>query len=243
MLGGQTSRPSPLRPRRTPHQIFRILAHVLLIFVFLVTLYLALGTAAAFFPINRGFTQPANGIDIFIASNGVHTDLVLPVRAAGTDWREILPLSDVKDPAFEPTHVGFGWGDRAFYLETPHWQDLKLGTALKALLGLGPSTLHVVWQARPLESDEIRRIRITPVQLAHLVRYLRAGFATDADGKPVAIRGAVYHTHDAFYEAHGSYSVILTCNEWVRRALADAGIRTAIWAPFDYDLFRTLPAE
>jgi len=201
------------------------------------------GTAAAFFPVNRDFVQPANGIDIFIASNGVHTDLVLPVRASGIDWREILPLSDLKDPTTAPTHIGFGWGDRAFYLETRRWQDVTIGTALAALLGLGPSALHVVWQARPLEADNIRRLRITPVQLAHLARYLRAGFVTDSVGKPIAIPGAGYHAHDAFYEAHGSYSLVLTCNEWLRRALADAGIRTALWAPFDYDLFKTLPMD
>jgi len=242
MLSAESSSRLAVRLRRALRPCLRLAARSLLLFLCLVTLYVALGTAAAFFPINRAFIQPANGIEIFIATNGVHTDLVLPVRAAGVDWRAILPLADIEDPDIAPTYIGFGWGDRAFYLETRRWQDLKLGTALKVLLGLGPSILHVVWQARPLEDDNIRRIRITPVQLAHLVRYLRAGFATDAAGKPIAIPGAAYQAHDTFYEAHGSYSPILTCNEWVRRALAGAGIRTALWAPFDYDLFRTLPA-
>jgi uncharacterized protein (TIGR02117 family) len=243
MLADRSSIPYALRLRRALRPVVRAAVRAALLVLSLVTLYIAIGTAAAFFPINRDFVQPANGIDIFIASNGVHTDLVLPVRAAGIDWRDILPLGNVKDPDIAPTHIGFGWGDRAFYLETRRWQDVKIGTALKSLFGLGPSALHVVWQARPLESDNIRRVRITPVELAHLVRYIRADFATDAAGKPRRIPGAAYHAHDAFYEAHGSYSLILTCNEWLRRALADAGIRTALWAPFDYDLLRTLPVE
>jgi hypothetical protein len=31
--------------------------------------------------------------------------------------------------------------------------------------------------------------------------------------------------------------MVLTSNEWVRRGLAQAGVRTARWAPFDRALF------
>ena len=47
------------------------------------------------------------------------------------------------------------------------------------------------------------------------------------------IDAAGYGDNDAFYEAIPRYTFWYTCNEWTRRALAAAGVRTAIWAPFD----------
>jgi uncharacterized protein (TIGR02117 family) len=99
-----------------------------------------------------------------------------------------------------------------------------------------------VWQARPIEADNIRRVRVSPVQLAALARVLRTSFANDGAGRPIVISGAGYGEHDAFYEAQGSYSLFATCNEFVRRVLAAAGIRTALWAPFDFDVMYPLPA-
>jgi hypothetical protein len=38
-----------------------------------------------------------------------------------------------------------------------------------------------------------------------------------------------------------SYTFWHTCNEWTRRALATAGVRTATWAPFDIAVMFHLP--
>ena len=46
-----------------------------------------------------------------------------------------------------------------------------------------------------------------------------------------------YFDTDAFYEGTGRYTLWLTCNEWIGRALAGAGVRTAVRAPFDAALF------
>jgi hypothetical protein len=66
---------------------------------------------------------------------------------------------------------------------------------------------------------------------------VRAGFRRGADGAPRRIDTPGYFDTDAFYEGTGRYTLVLTSNEWVRRALAGAGIRTATWAPFDTALF------
>jgi uncharacterized protein (TIGR02117 family) len=241
MLG---TRPfASLRLRRALRAVASLAARSLAALLFLTTLYIAFGYAVAFFPINRDFASAPDGIEIFVASSGVHTDIVLPVRAAGIDWTGLLPLSDLRDSGIAPSHVGFGWGDRDFYLETRRWSDLRPVTALRAVFGLGPSVLHVVWQGRPLEAENIRRVRINAMQLARIVRALRESFASDGGGRPIAIAQAAYGEHDAFYQAHGSYSLLVTCNEFIRKILAAAGIRTAIWAPFDFDVLHPLPAD
>ena len=44
-------------------------------------------------------------------------------------------------------YVAFGWGDRAFYLETPQWRDMKVATAFKAVAGLGDTVIHATFFA------------------------------------------------------------------------------------------------
>ncbi|MCX8116114.1 MAG: DUF2459 domain-containing protein, partial [Burkholderiaceae bacterium] len=67
-------------------------------------------------------------------------------------------------------------------------------------------------------------------------------YKRQADGRPLRIDAPGYFDTDAFYEAVPVYTLWFTCNEWVRRGLADAGVRTAAWAPFDTAIFWQLRA-
>jgi uncharacterized protein (TIGR02117 family) len=205
--------------------------------------YLLLAIVLGLLPVNREYrsTPPeAGGITVYLRTNGVHAELVLPA-AAPYDWRAELPPAEVVDagrlaspPALE--WIAFGWGDRDFFIRTRTWRDLRPGTAASALLGLGPAAMHVEYLARP-QDYRAQRIELSPAQYARLVDGLRAGFARDADGRPRRIDDPGYFDTDAFYEGTGRYTLWLTSNEWIRRVLAGAGVRTAAWAPFDAALF------
>jgi uncharacterized protein (TIGR02117 family) len=205
--------------------------------------YLLLALALGLLPANRDWapTPPgAGGITVWLRSNGVHAELVLPA-AAPHDWRAELPPAEVVDAARlarppELAWIAFGWGDRAFFIQTRTWADLRAGTAASALLGLGPAAMYVDYVARP-QDYRARRIDVSPAQYERLVAGLRAGFARDAAGRPRRIDDPGYFETDAFYEGTGRYSLVLTCNEWIRRVLAEAGVRTAAWSPFDAALF------
>jgi uncharacterized protein (TIGR02117 family) len=207
--------------------------------------YLLLALLLGALPVNRDFrpVPPAEGgITIWLRTNGIHAELVLPA-AAPYDWRAELPPAEVVAPArlaAPPLDwIAFGWGDRAFFMQTPTWADLRPGTALSALFGLGPAAMHVEYLARPRDYD-VQRIDLGPAQYRRLVAALRDGFARDAAGRPIRIDVPGYFDTDRFYEGTGHYSARLTCNEWIRRALAAAGVRTAAWAPFDRPLLRQL---
>lgn len=188
--------------------------------------------------------QPAapggNRIEIHVRTNGLHADLVLPARGP-YDWtREFAPLSIV-DRTRLPSPAGldwiaFGWGDRAFYLETPRWRDLKLRTALNALAGRGPAAMHVEYLGRPQDYRTVR-VGVDEDGYRRLVAYVRTGFSRDAQGRAIRIDHPGYVATDAFFEGTGHYSPWFTSNEWVRRGLAGAGVRTALWSPFDVALF------
>ncbi len=136
--------------------------------------------------------------------------------------------------------IAFGWGDRGFMIGTPTWSDLRPGTAIVALSGAGSGAMHVEYIEAPA-AYKSRRIRISAAEYERLVAYIRASFVRDIDGRVRQIDAPGYFETDAFYEAVPTYTFWYTCNEWTRRALAAAGIRTAMWSPFDTAVFYHLP--
>lgn len=208
--------------------------------------YLLAALALGLVPVNRGFRDAPNGVVIYVRTNGVHAEFVLPARGA-YDWTREFPPRSIVDATRVPSLAGFdwiafGWGDRAFYLHTPRWRDLRPGIAFNALAGLGPAAMHVEYLARPHDYRSVR-VDIDEAQYRRLVDYVRAGFARDAQAGVVRIDHPGYFATDAFFEGTGHYSPWFTSNEWVRRGLAQAGIRTAAWSPFDVALFWHLPAR
>jgi len=194
-------------------------------------------------PVNRDFRptpQEAGGVTVYLRTNGVHADLVLPAEGPH-DWRAQFPAESVIAAAWLGSAQGlrwvaFGWGDRDFYVHTRTWRDLRPATAAAALLGLGSGAMHVEYLADPLRY-RARRIDLSLPQYRALVAAVQAGFAPGPDGRPQRIAAPGYFDTDAFYEGTGRYTLWLTSNEWVRRALAGSGVRTAAWAPLDAALF------
>ena len=56
--------------------------------LFVVLAYATAGLIGGSIPANSGWNPPARGVRILVEDNGIHTGLVLPVRAAGqgADW-------------------------------------------------------------------------------------------------------------------------------------------------------------
>jgi uncharacterized protein (TIGR02117 family) len=188
-------------------------------------LYLAAGAVGGAIPRNWGWHEPADGITIYVATNGVHTGLVLPARGGGVDWSPIVRPQDIADPRYAGRWLWFGWGERRFYLNTPTWRDLTLGTAVHALAGSNRTLMHVDHLLEPW--GDARPIRLTPDQYKRLTAAIRASF-DPADTR--AIRG--YDVADVFYPARGSYDAVRTCNWWTGQMLAKAGVRVGAWTPF-----------
>lgn len=197
-------------------------------------LYLLAALAGSLIPANRDWREPADGITIFVETNGVHTAIVLPVKAAGLDWNRLIRPEHLGRPELSGNHLGFGWGHREFYLETPRWADLRIGTAARAMMGRGSTLMHVEHLSHPQATDYRRAIRVTPAQYQRLGAYILASFDRKAIDRPIA----GYEEDDLFYAAHGRYSLFRTSNEWTGAALRQAGIRMGIWTPFASGVMR-----
>jgi uncharacterized protein (TIGR02117 family) len=194
--------------------------------------YVAAGFVGGAIPTNAHWRPPAHGIVIYVETNGVHTDLVLPVSAAGVDWRNLVKPSDIADPRYAAyDHVAFGWGDKRFFLETPTWADVRPGPVIGAALGLDGTVMHVEHLPAPSPSPDVRPILLRPDEYRRLADFIRASFAQLPPGeRPEIFHG--YDDYDAFYSASGRYDALMTCNAWTGSALRHAGVRVGAWTPF-----------
>ena len=178
-------------------------------------------------PRNRSWTEPAEGIEIMVGDNGIHTEIVMPLVSDVKDWRATFPSSDLLDGARPYTHVAVSWGEREVFLNTPTWADLSLSTAVGAAVG-GEGLLHVAHYVRPAPGSSNRPLRLTRMQYAKLVAAIERQAPRPGDGKP--LRG--YARYDVFYDAPGTYHLGNTCNQWTSDMMAKAGVKTGLWTPF-----------
>jgi len=209
----------------------------------LIGLYFGAAYALSRWPVNDDFADAPDGVVIGLSTNGIHANLHFPVRALDVDWTEIFPPKEFPVTPQFPATISFGWGSREFYLNVPTWDDLELQYAVIALSGIGGSALHVAyWDPWPPGEDYVE-VRISPEAYRTLVAHVRSAIRPDAAGRPQQIAGYSYLGNDRFYEAYGTYTAFVTCNEWVREGLAAAGIRTGLWSPFPDPLLDHLRTE
>lgn len=183
-------------------------------------------------------TEPKN-IDIYLLTNGVHSDLVVPVKSAEFDWSKEIPFENTLSKRTDFKYLSIGWGDKGFYLDTPTWAELKVSTALKAAFWLSESAMHCTFYDEMKVGKDCKKITLTKPQYQELIAFIREKFDRDQNGKPILIKtDAVYGKDDAFYEAKGSYNFTETCNTWTNDGLKIAGQKAALWTATDRGIFQ-----
>jgi uncharacterized protein (TIGR02117 family) len=206
-------------------------------FLLFIILYFISAFTFSWISVNSDFKQcDKDAVEIYILTNGVHTDLVLPIKNELKDWTAFVNPSDTKSADTSVSYAAFGWGDKGFYLETPTWADLKFSTAFKAMFFLSSSAMHVTFHKSLFKSETCRKICITKENYRKLVNYIDNSFDKD-NGSARLIKGASYSDHDLFYEATGTYNLFYTCNTWANSGLKAADLKACLWTPFDQGIF------
>jgi len=173
---------------------------------------------------------------ILVLSNPIHTDIAIPLDAETVERLSPLVGADLPIELPGVRYVVFGWGSRAFYIETPTWSELRAGPVFQALT-LDQSVMHVGIAGAIEESGfPVRAFDLTKDEFERLLAFIESSFQRGGDGRPVAIEGAAYGAHDAFFEANGRFNALLGCNTWAAAALREAGLRTGWWNPLPQSL-------
>lgn len=206
-------------------------------FIGLILLYLAAAFCLSRITVNDDAVAK-NDVTIYILSNGVHTDIVLPVKTDLIDWSQLVKYEHTEGKDTTAQFIAFGWGDKGFYLETPTWAELKFSVAAKAAFALSTSAVHATFYKEMKEGETCKRINISRSAYQQLIAYISSSFQKTATGALMHIQTtANYGKHDAFYEAVGSYSLFHTCNTWANNGLKACGQKASLWTPFDTGIF------
>ena len=214
----------------------RVLGVMLAGLVAILLLFALAGWIGSSIPRNSDWREPDRGIEIMVGTNGVHTELVMPLVTPEKDWRGDFPAGDLARAQRDYTHVAVSWGEREVFLNTPTWWDLSPMTVLRIAGVGGEGLLHVAHYVRPAPSDDLRPLTLTPAEYRRLVAAIERSLP---QGQRVRHDG--YGPHDVFYEAPGSYTVTNTCNQWTSDTLAQAGVRTGWWTPFAGGVMKWVP--
>jgi len=68
----------------------------ILLLVGIIVIYVTLAAVLTWIPSNGSYLAQDEGIQLFVKSNGVHTDIVVPVRNEVYDWRTKLDTGTYK---------------------------------------------------------------------------------------------------------------------------------------------------
>ena len=218
-------------------KFFRLLFKSIVFILGFLVLYISAVFLLPLIPVNKTQNDSNNQITAYILTNGVHTDIVVPVKSEAIDWSTFIPFTDTKSKK-EYKYIAFGWGDKGFYLDTPEWKDLKFSTAFKAAFWLGDSAMHTTFYDEMIIGEDCKRVDMSLEEYKQLISYIKNSYDLDQNNKVELIKtDAVYGNNDAFYEAKGSYSLCFTCNTWAANALKAAKKEAPLWTATQQGIF------
>lgn len=180
--------------------------------------------------ISTGQLKKNGDLYIYVQSNGIHTDICLPVRSEQINWRKFIPEKHFpKNKHFE--YITIGWGDKGFFLDAKEWSDLTFSTAFNAAFLPTPTLMHIKYGKEPKITEQRKKVYLNKKDYYRLIRFVKKSFVRK-DNQLNLINGKGYTDSDNFYEAHNSYHMFRTCNIWTNEALKIAGIKTGVYALF-----------
>ena len=208
--------------------VLRKILKWIFIIVLIPIVYLLVSLILTIIPVNREAGNSEKNNSIYLNSNGVHLNIIIPKDLIDSNLLTGLKY-DENDQYF-----AFGWGDRNFYLETPTWGDLTFKNAFVALFLKSPTLVHLTrYSAIRIDWAEIK---VDQDQLKKINQYINDSFYYDPQNGKVILPYKGYSNNDDFYEALGSYSFYKTCNSWVNSGLNNVGIKACLWTPFEFGL-------
>ncbi len=205
------------------------------VFIEFLVFYLVLAFVLPLITISKEINQPKE-VEVFILTNGVHTDIVVPVKNNLFNWNKKIEYTGIADSSYK--YLAMGWGDKGFYLDTPTWAELKTSVALKAAFGINSTAIHATYYKQMKINEQCKNMWLSNNQYNRLIHYISNSFKTNKNGEFIKVITDVhYGDTDAFYEAKGRYNLFKTCNTWANNALYACGQKCCFWTPLDKGIF------
>jgi len=206
-------------------EIMRVIIKSIKIVILVLFFFLLVTVVLSFIKVGKETLEKETSAVVYLRSNGVHVDFVLPNQ---------IVLQDIKQSMGDAKYYAIGWGDKDFFLQVRLFNELGLSVLCRALFVPSESLIHVV-RLNKKESDW-REIKLSSRQIENLNNYIYNAFEKGSKGELKKIKGFSYGKNDAFYQATGSYTILNTCNTWVNKGLKQCGLKASIWTPYSFTL-------
>jgi uncharacterized protein (TIGR02117 family) len=154
---------------------------------------------------------------IYVTRRGWHTGILVPAAALDT----FFPSIQKQMPG--ATHVAFSWGDRRYFMA----EEGTLGLAIRAALLPTESVVYVEgfnWLPKGYtKSENVIPVSLSEKGLRLMIGYIEQSFERDSRQQLIPLRQRE-EGMSHFYLSHITYWGTRTCNVWIARALAKAGV-------------------
>ncbi len=196
-------------------------------------------------PKEENSNQTENEIEIYVTSNGFHTDIVIPIKQESeqeTNFFKTLSQDSVLNSYFGETNsykwLSVGWGDKGFYNESYNGNFPSFPACLNAALLPSETLMHLDFYKNNLrEGKNCKKIKLQKEEYEKLMQHIASSFQTVTESSEsenttfIRLPQKGYSNSDYFFEAKGSYHLFYTCNSWTNEGLKEANQKTAIFAP------------
>ena len=209
-------------------KVFKNIVKWIIAIILIPVVYLLLSLILTFIPVNNKENDEDKYKSIYLNSNGVHLNIIIPKNEIDTKLLDGLKYDK------EDNYFSFGWGDKNFYLKTPTWSDLTFKNTFLALFINSSALIHLN-RYHSIQKDWVE-IKVDQNQLDKINLYIYRSFYFDSLDKKVLLINKGYSNNDDFYEATGNFSCFKTCNSWVNSGLKESDIKACVWTPFDFGL-------
>lgn len=174
---------------------------------------------------------------IYISTNGIHSDIILPIHHPIMDWEKQLSIhQELKIDTFQ-THLKFGWGDKQFFMRTKEWSDMEVSVVLKTIFGRGAGAMHLILcTPKDLDPSSYRKLKLSKNQYQRLCSFIAYSFSYKNKIAAI-IQNHQYSSFDLFFDSKLEYNMFYTCNTWTNNALYHAGQKACLWTPFKGPIF------
>lgn len=177
---------------------------------------------------------------VCVAQLGFHTNIIVPVQNEIFDWRRYLTLNSGSQlQKLDNSYVGFGWGERNWYMNPPTELPLMLRDGFRALFLPNPSVLRVRTYYSFPQNYDIKCIGVKQTHYLELMEFIHNSFQLSKQGEKVRLTHNPY-TNTSFYEAKGTYSILNNSNHWTTEGLRVANINTPLGCGFSLAIMHHL---
>lgn len=186
------------------------------------------------FHVNGDYLYKKKGVLIYVAGDGLHSEIIVPVKNEINNWETTFNVNDFNGDHNGKEYLSIGFSEKNFYKTNRRWDDMNYFYAFTQLCGFGQSIVHVNYETvYPFDKKFIRKIYVGPEQYSRLCEFIKNSFNQSNGDLLVKLESTNSYKKEVIYEAQKEYSFFHTCNTWTNNALKSIGFKTGRWTALE----------